>query len=121
MPETPASQHLTPRHAVRTCGLVREGCVAKKGGFPHTPKVQEWLGHAHIATTRLSDRRQSRPEESPTFKVAYCTGSRKGVHIPIELRQACEAERGRVDGNRRAKGGCSASKTGIMPRHRRDQ
>src|SRR5437867_10488233 len=37
-------------------------------------KVQEWLGHANIATTRLYDRRQSRPEESPTFKVAYGTG-----------------------------------------------
>jgi len=34
-------------------------------------KVQEWLGHASIATTRLYDRRQSRPEESPTFKVEY--------------------------------------------------
>ena len=31
--------------------------------------VQEWLGHANIATTRLYDRRQSRPEESPTLKV----------------------------------------------------
>ena len=31
-------------------------------------KVQEWLGHANIATTRLYDRWQSRPEESPTFK-----------------------------------------------------
>ena len=34
-------------------------------------KVQESLGHANIATTRLYDRRQSRPEESPTFKVEY--------------------------------------------------
>jgi integrase/recombinase XerD len=34
-------------------------------------KVQEWLGHANIAMTRLYDRRQSRPEESPTFKVEY--------------------------------------------------
>jgi len=34
-------------------------------------KVQEWLEHANIATTRLYDRRQSRPEESPTFKVEY--------------------------------------------------
>jgi site-specific recombinase XerD len=34
-------------------------------------KVQEWLGHANISTTRLYDRRQSRPEESPTFKVEY--------------------------------------------------
>jgi integrase/recombinase XerD len=36
-----------------------------------TAKVQEWLGHDNIATTRLYDRRQSRPEESPTFKVEY--------------------------------------------------
>ena len=34
-------------------------------------KVQEWLGHANIATTRLYDRRKSRPEDSPTFKVNY--------------------------------------------------
>lgn len=34
-------------------------------------KVQEWLGHANIATTKLYDRRQTRPEDSPTFKVAY--------------------------------------------------
>ncbi len=34
-------------------------------------KVQEWLGHANIATTRIYDRRTSRPEDSPTFKVNY--------------------------------------------------
>jgi site-specific recombinase XerD len=34
-------------------------------------KVQEWLGHANISTTRLYDRRRSRPEDSPTFKVSY--------------------------------------------------
>ena len=34
-------------------------------------KVQEWLGHANIATTRLYDRRITRPEDSPTFKVNY--------------------------------------------------
>lgn len=34
-------------------------------------KVQEWLGHANIATTRIYDKRSSRPEDSPTFKVAY--------------------------------------------------
>ena len=33
--------------------------------------VQEWLGHANISTTRLYDRRRSRPEDSPTFKVHY--------------------------------------------------
>jgi len=34
-------------------------------------KVQEWLGHANIATTRIYDHRRMRPEDSPTFKVAY--------------------------------------------------
>jgi site-specific recombinase XerC len=34
-------------------------------------KVQEWLGHANIATTRIYDHRKSRPEDSPTFKVTY--------------------------------------------------
>ena len=34
-------------------------------------KVQEWLGHGHIGTTRLYDRRNSRPEDSPTFRVRY--------------------------------------------------
>jgi integrase len=34
-------------------------------------KVQEWLGHANISTTRLYDRRKSRPEDSPTFRVKY--------------------------------------------------
>ena len=36
-----------------------------------TAKVQEWLGHANIATTRLYDKRHSRPEDSPTFKGQY--------------------------------------------------
>lgn len=34
-------------------------------------KVQEWLGHANIATTRIYDHRKTRPEDSPTFKIAY--------------------------------------------------
>jgi len=34
-------------------------------------RVQKWLGHKNISTTRLYDKRKSRPEDSPTFKVSY--------------------------------------------------
>jgi hypothetical protein len=34
-------------------------------------KVQEELGHAHVSTTRLHEKRRARPEESPTLKVEY--------------------------------------------------
>ena len=34
-------------------------------------KVQEWLGHANVSTTRVYDHRKTRPEDSPTFKVRY--------------------------------------------------
>ncbi len=34
-------------------------------------KVQAWLGHANISTLRIYDRRQQRPEESPTVKVRH--------------------------------------------------
>ncbi len=34
-------------------------------------KVQEWLGHANVSTTRMYDKRKNRPEDSPTFRVDY--------------------------------------------------
>jgi site-specific recombinase XerD len=53
-------------HALRattaTNALLHEADIAK---------VQELLGHANISTTRLYDRRQSRPEDSAVFRVRY--------------------------------------------------
>jgi integrase/recombinase XerD len=37
----------------------------------NTAKVQEWLGHTNIATTRIYDHRKTRPKNSPTFKAVY--------------------------------------------------
>jgi integrase/recombinase XerD len=34
-------------------------------------KVQEWLGHANVSTTRLYDRLKMHPEDSQTFRVRY--------------------------------------------------
>jgi integrase len=45
--------------------------IAFSGLADHIAKVQEWLGHAGISTTRLYDRRKTRPEDSPTFHVKY--------------------------------------------------
>jgi integrase/recombinase XerD len=34
-------------------------------------KMQEWLGHANVSTTRLNDRRKTLPEDSPIFYMKY--------------------------------------------------
>ena len=53
-------------HALRataaTCALENHADIAK---------VQEWLGHANINTTRVYDRRVTRAPDSPTFKTNY--------------------------------------------------
>ena len=49
-------------------------------GAPTSRKAQEWLGHANASTTRLYDRRRSRPEDSPTFRVSY-QGSARELRI----------------------------------------
>ncbi len=50
------------RATAATNALLHEADIAK---------VQEWLGHANVSTTRLYDRRKSQPEDSPTFRVRY--------------------------------------------------
>jgi len=34
-------------------------------------KVQEWLGHAHVSTTRIYNHRKTRPKDSPALKIIY--------------------------------------------------
>lgn len=68
-------------HYARLIGLTLSGfgphslrATAATNALDHgsdIAKVQEWLGHADISTTRLYDKRKSRPEDSPTFKVEY--------------------------------------------------
>jgi integrase len=45
--------------------------VAAAPAPPDIAKVQDWLGHANVSTTRIYDHRKTRPEDSPTFKVSY--------------------------------------------------
>jgi integrase len=35
------------------------------------PKVQDYLGHASVQTTRIYDKRKDDLDDSPTFKVKY--------------------------------------------------
>ncbi|HMP05231.1 MAG TPA: tyrosine-type recombinase/integrase [Lacipirellulaceae bacterium] len=56
----------------------REGaavrCSAATNALEHgadIARVRDWLGHRSVSTTQLYDKRRSRPEDSPTFKVKY--------------------------------------------------
>jgi integrase/recombinase XerD len=40
-------------------------------GVTGIAKVQEWLGHAIVSTTRVYDHRKTRPEDGPVFNVSY--------------------------------------------------
>ena len=60
--------HRRETHALKDSAMVGTNALAHNADIA---KVQERLGHANIATMRLYDRGQSRPEESLTFKVEY--------------------------------------------------
>lgn len=68
-------------HYLRQIGVVGENmgphalrATAATSALEHNAdiaKVQAWLGHSCISTTRVYARRNSRPEDSPTFRVSY--------------------------------------------------
>jgi len=53
-------------HAMRTTAATN--ALSNKADIA---EVQKWLGHANVSTTKLYDRRDSKPEDSPTFRVTY--------------------------------------------------
>jgi hypothetical protein len=58
----PAARDSRPGHSDNERSLSRDSDIAK---------VQGWLEHANVSTTRLYDRRKSKPEDSPSFWVKY--------------------------------------------------
>lgn len=78
---TAESVRLLVRKHARAVGVDSRGCrphalraTMTTNALEHgadIAHVQETLGHASIATTRLYDRRRNRPEDSPVFKVRF--------------------------------------------------
>jgi len=59
------TSHFSP-HSLRATA----GTNALKNGVD-IRKVQHWMGHASVQTTAMYDKRNNRPEDSPTFRVRY--------------------------------------------------
>lgn len=60
-----------PAESIRPHGLRATAATNALENGADIAKVQEWLGHSNISTTRLYDKRSTRPEDSPTFKIEY--------------------------------------------------
>lgn len=60
-----------PLAAIRPHGLRATAATNALENGADIAKVQEWLGHRNISTTQLYDKRNTRPEDSPTFKIEY--------------------------------------------------
>jgi site-specific recombinase XerD len=85
--ERPLNANSLYRNVVRKCGHAAGLNIETNGLCVHSmrataatnalsheadiAKVQEWLGHVNVSTTRLYDRRKTRPEDSPAFRVRY--------------------------------------------------
>ena len=54
-----------------THSLRATAATAALDGGADLAQVQGWLGHANVSTTRLYDRRRTRPEDSPTYRIQY--------------------------------------------------
>ncbi len=59
------TEHFSP-HSLRATA----GTNALKNGVD-IRKVQKWMGHASVQTTAMYDKRDNRPEDSPTFRIRY--------------------------------------------------
>ena len=59
------------RSAQEGLGQRRQDPLRAAASLPISPRPRGGLGHANIATTKIYDHREMRPENSPTVKVAY--------------------------------------------------
>jgi len=69
-------QHVRPSAGIGMPGLCVHSlrATAATNALEHDAdiaKVQEWLGHANVSTTRLYDRKCSGAENSPRFQVEF--------------------------------------------------